>query len=116
MVRERGAVDGDKRPSFPRRRTMNETCNDFLPSPRFPLEKNRGLSRRDLRRLMQHVLPFRGLTERGTTAVAAGRCGLHTSIEPIRAGARVVPLAFRTHEGLLDRRDQVRVSVRLRQE
>src|SRR5215210_6866716 len=116
MVRERGAVDGDKRPRFPRRRTMNETGNDFLPGPRFALEKNRRLSCRYLRRLMQHVLPFRRLTERGTTAVASGRCRLHTRIEPIRAGARVVPLACRTGEALLDRREQVRIGVRLRQE
>ena len=83
LLGKRGAVQRHERPATSRGCAMDVAGYDLLPRSGFASDENRRVRLRDLRRLLQHVAPFRGLADDADLGLRFELLGehLHTRFE-----------------------------------
>ncbi len=87
---------------------MDEPRDDFLAGAGLAGEQHGRVGRRDLRRLLQHVAPFRGFADDADLSPGFELLGeqLHPRFEPLGAGLRLGGLSCRFDELLVRDRER----------
>ena len=103
LLGERRAVQGDERAAASRGCAMDESGDDFLAGAGLTGHEHGRVRLRDLGRLLQHLVPFRGFAHDADLSLRFEllREHLHPRFEPLGACLRLGGLSFRFDELLV---------------